>query len=377
MKILVGISYYHPNISGLTIYAKRFAEEMVKRGHTVEVLTARYKKNLPIREKIRGVLVTRVWTPVSIGRGPVMPTFPVAVYKALRRSQIVNCHLPQFESVITVILAKLLKKNVILTYHCDLSGWPGFVNQVSEIATWIAQLIAGALADVIISYTEDYGRHSRFLSLFKKKVVYILPPVKLEPKAKVIPGNWQDAKIKIGFAGRISREKGLHHLFQTLPALRKSLGRNVQLIFAGPYQEVIGGNDKSMLEGLLEKWKQNLTFLGPLSQREMASFYKAIDVLVLPSTESLEAFGMVQVEAMMHGCPVVATDLPGVRVPIRLTGMGKLVPPKDGQSLAEAVVEVIRRREIFIKPKQSVKKIFNFNKTMDKLETQFAKFSSG
>ena len=164
MKILIGISYYHPNISGLTIYAKRFAEEMVNRSHSVEVLTAKYRKKLPAREIIRGVLITRIWTPVCIGRGPVMPTFPIAVYKALRKSQIVNCHLPQFESFITVILAKLLKKNVILTYHCDLSGWPGLVNHISEIATWITQFIAGALADAIISYTEDYGQSIRKLA---------------------------------------------------------------------------------------------------------------------------------------------------------------------------------------------------------------------
>ena len=368
MKILIGISYYHPNISGLTIYAKRFAEEMVNRSHSVEVLTAKYRKKLPAREIIRGVLITRIWTPVCIGRGPVMPTFPIAVYKALRKSQIVNCHLPQFESFITVILAKLLKKNVILTYHCDLSGWPGLVNHISEIATWITQFIAGALADAIISYTEDYGRHSRFLSLFKKKVVYILPPVKLETPAN-LSGNWQDAKVKMGFAGRVSREKGLHHLLQTLPSLRKSLGRDVQLIFAGPFKEVIGVDYKSLLGGYLEKWKQNLTFLGPLSQAEMASFYKTIDVLVLPSTERLEAFGMVQVEAMMHGCPVVATDLPGVRIPISLTGMGKLVPPRNTKALAKAIAEVITNRKRFIRPKKEIQKKFDYQRTMDALES--------
>ena len=126
---------------------------------------------------------------------------------------------------------------------------------------------------------------------------------------------------------------------------------------------------KSLLGGYLEKWKQNLTFLGPLSQAEMASFYKTIDVLVLPSTERLEAFGMVQVEAMMHGCPVVATDLPGVRIPISLTGMGKLVPPRNTKALAKAIAEVITNRKRFIRPKKEIQKKFDYQRTMDALES--------
>jgi glycosyltransferase involved in cell wall biosynthesis len=64
-------------------------------------------------------------------------------------------------------------------------------------------------------------------------------------------------------------------------------------------------------------------------------------VTILPSINSTESFGMVQVEAMTCGTPVVATDLPGVRQPVRMTGMGLVVPPEDPASLAEAIISIL------------------------------------
>jgi glycosyltransferase involved in cell wall biosynthesis len=66
------------------------------------------------------------------------------------------------------------------------------------------------------------------------------------------------------------------------------------------------------------------------------------DVLVLSSINSTESFGMVQVEAMICGTPVVATDLPGVRQPVGSTGMGRVVPIRDAHALAEAVIDMLR-----------------------------------
>ncbi|MCI0528881.1 MAG: glycosyltransferase [Nitrospira sp.] len=73
----------------------------------------------------------------------------------------------------------------------------------------------------------------------------------------------------------------------------------------------------------------------------MGTFYSLIDVLVLPSVNSTEAFGMVQAEAMKMGVPVVATELPGVSVPIKVTGMGEIVPIKDVHALSRAIGKVL------------------------------------
>ena len=68
---------------------------------------------------------------------------------------------------------------------------------------------------------------------------------------------------------------------------------------------------------------------------EMAKFYPNIDLLVLPSLNSTEAFGLVQIEAMMNGVPCVASNLPGVRQPVWTHHMGRIIPIGDSKALAE------------------------------------------
>jgi len=116
---------------------------------------------------------------------------------------------------------------------------------------------------------------------------------------------------------------------------------------------------------LVEKYKDYVVFLGEVKSEDMGSFYSLIDVLVLPSINSTEAFGMVQVEAMMVGVPVVASDLPGVRVPIQKTGMGKIVPIKDSHKLAEAVVEVLVNKKKYVKDKEFITEKFSIENTIN------------
>ena len=81
--------------------------------------------------------------------------------------------------------------------------------------------------------------------------------------------------------------------------------------------------------------------MGILPPSEFAAFFHAAEVTVLPSINSTESFGMVQVESMSCGTPVVTTDMPGVRQPVLLTGMGKIVPPRDAAALAQALIDIL------------------------------------
>jgi glycosyltransferase involved in cell wall biosynthesis len=77
----------------------------------------------------------------------------------------------------------------------------------------------------------------------------------------------------------------------------------------------------------------------------MAAFYPNLDALVVPSLNSTEAFGLVQIEAMMNNVPCVASALPGVRRPVQMHGMGKVVPIGDPSALAEALLEIFTNKE--------------------------------
>ena len=84
-------------------------------------------------------------------------------------------------------------------------------------------------------------------------------------------------------------------------------------------------------------WK----FLGLLNPEQIAAFYPNLDILVLPSINSTESFGLVQIEAMINGIPVVASDLPGVRQPVKIHQFGKIFPVGDSNALASALIDLL------------------------------------
>jgi glycosyltransferase involved in cell wall biosynthesis len=374
MKILIGITYYLPNISGVTIYARRLAEGLVKKGHQVTVLASWHDKTLPQNEIINGVEVVRSPVLVKIGKGVLMPFLPFQIIKLVKDCDVVNCHLPQFESFVFASLGKLFGKKVILTHHTDLSGWKGFLNQLSEFSVLAGQTIAGCFADLIVPYTKDYADHSRFLKKFNSKLRYILPPIVMAKPEPQLRNEWRkvigEPKYVIGFAGRIARQKGIPFLLESIKYLRKE-APSFKVVFAGPYKKVIGENYFEEIEKLVDKYKENIIFLGDVPEEKMPTFYSLCDVLVLPSDDRLESFGLVQVEAMSNGCPVVATDLPGVRIPIKLTGMGLIVPPRDPQSLAKAVTKILENRKTYLLAKEEITKTFNFQETINNYEKIF------
>jgi len=92
---------------------------------------------------------------------------------------------------------------------------------------------------------------------------------------------------------------------------------------------------------------------------------------VVPSLNSTESFGLVQVEAMLHGTPVVASDLPGVRVPVRMTGMGEIAPIGDAAGLAEAILRVLRDRPRYVRPHNEIAERFDLAHTVSAYERLF------
>jgi glycosyltransferase involved in cell wall biosynthesis len=110
---------------------------------------------------------------------------------------------------------------------------------------------------------------------------------------------------------------------------------------------------------LIRELGDHWTFLGLLSPVELTVFFQEAHVTVLPSINETESFGMVQVEAMYCGTPVAATDLPGVRVPVSMTGMGKVVPPGDAASLAEAILAILENRRAYTTTSSDIPSLFS------------------
>jgi glycosyltransferase involved in cell wall biosynthesis len=342
MRILLALTYYRPHTSGLTLYAERMARALVERGHEVTVLTSRYEPLLAAEEVCHGVRIVRAPVLARIGKGVLMPTIGWLATREVRRHDAVLLHLPQLDAAGIALRGRLFGKPTAIIYHCDLRLPDGRANRVVERVVEIANHVAAFLVQHIVAYTEDFAASSPLLRRFARKVKIALPPIpylQADSGASRLPSlDEADAPV-LGMATRFASEKGVEVLLAALPELFARHPR-LQVWFAGQVDDVWG--EESLRRRLLPEIARleaqgSWRFLGVLSPAEMGEFYDRLSVLVVPSLNSTETFGLVQIEAMMHGVPVVASDLPGVRQPVSMTGLGRVVPVGDAKALAEAV----------------------------------------
>jgi glycosyltransferase involved in cell wall biosynthesis len=383
VKVLLVLTYYHPHVSGLTIYVKRLATALAKRGHQVTVLTSRYDRTLPSEEVIDGVRVVRAPVLLRISKGVIMPAFPLLAWRFIRQHDVVSIHLPQFEASLLGLLARLAGRPLVLTYHCDLQLPKGWFNRVVDGVVFVSNYVAGQLAQAAVAYTQDFAQHSHFLSRFLKKVRVIPPPVIMplpDPGAVEAFRKVHDlaGRPVVGMAARLATEKGVEVLIDAMPLLLQAFPR-LKVLFAGQYQDVMGEEVyyhrlMPMIERLgPEHWE----FLGVLTQDQMPSFFAACDVLVVPSLNSTESFGLVQVEAMLCNTPSIASNLPGVRQPPLMTGMGEVAPIGDSEGLAEAIIRVVQRPDDYARPRRFIEDMFNLDRTVGGYERLFAELVAG
>jgi glycosyltransferase involved in cell wall biosynthesis len=147
----------------------------------------------------------------------------------------------------------------------------------------------------------------------------------------------------------------------------------LKVLFAGQYRDVMGEEAyyRRLMPLVEELGPEHWEFLGVLSQAQMPAFFAACDVLVVPSLNSTESFGLVQVEAMLCGTPSIASNLPGVRQPPRMTGMGEVTPIGDSNALADAIARVVEEPGLYIRPRQEIEEAFSLDQTVAGYEALF------
>jgi glycosyltransferase involved in cell wall biosynthesis len=353
MRILIALTYYRPHTSGLTIYAERIAKALAARGHTVTVLTSHYRKDLPYEEICDGVKIIRVPVMMRVSKGVIMPTFGLVANKLVAENDWIQLHLPQFDAAGIALRGRLLRKPTVVTYHCDLHMPPGILAWAANQGVLLMNDMAARFTHKVVTYTQDYAEHSPYLSGFMKKIRVFSPPVVLPETSSVevadfVAKNNPDKRSPvIGMAARLATEKGVEVLLSALPAILEKHPQT-RVLFAGPYKGIVGEEAYARrLAPLFKKYEESgvWKFVDELNPLQMAAFYRAIDVLVLPSLNSTEAFGLVQIEAMLNNVPSVASNLPGVRQPVKRHGMGAIAEIGSSESLASAVLQVLETRK--------------------------------
>lgn len=378
LKILICLLYYLPHRTGMQLYIQRISEALVARGHQVTVLVAQHKPDLPQDEIIDGVRVVRLKVPpIAISRGMIMPAYPWAAYKLIKEHDVVSVHTPILESALLSILGGLTGRKMVVTHHGDLLLPPGLGNRVIQtVMFWMYKFLAHR-APRVIAYTQDYADNSYYLRPFLKKTQVIYPPITMpQPnpqRAEELRAQWShNGGPVIGFAGRFVQEKRPDLLIKSLDVITQKYP-DARIVFAGqhiiPYEKTW-----ELYQPIVQQYKEHLIFLGLQNDMQfMADFFAACDVLAL--TSDSECFALVQVEAMLCGTPVVMTDTPGGRVPVRETGMGVLAKPGDYRSIGSAIVEVLDHPAKYRRSYEEIEGIFNFKRTVDQYEAVFREFA--
>ncbi len=347
MRILHCLYYYRPHYSGLTVYTERLARALAARGHQVTVLTSRYARSLPRSERIDGVEVRRIPVAATISKGPIMPAFLLNGWRLARQHDVIHLHVPQLDAAPLALMARTLRRPAVLTYHCDLSLPRSPLNALANRMSHLADRVTASACSAIVTNSRDYAEQSLLLSRHLDRLHIITPPIAVADASEAaIAGVRRRAQLEpgetvIGMAARLAAEKGAEALAEALPAVLQHFPK-ARVLYVGQYQNVMGEEAYARrLMPLIEALGHHWVFLGVLSEAEMGAFYRLCTVTVLPSQNRTESFGMVQLESMACGTPVVASDLPGVRRPVSMTGMGKTVPAGDTRALSNALIEVL------------------------------------
>jgi glycosyltransferase involved in cell wall biosynthesis len=365
MKILHSLYYYRPHYSGLTVYTERLVRALGQRGHEVTVLTSRYDPGLQAHERIDGVEVRRLPVLMTISKGPIMPTLLYWAVKFGKDCDVIHLHVPQLDAASIALTGRLLGKPVILTYHCDLRLPTSLLNRVANWLSALANHVSVRLADVVVANALDYAQASTILQHHLDKLQVIPPPIDIPDPSKDVMqrmrARWRikpDQKI-IGMAARLASEKGVEFLVQAVPLIQEQFPET-RVLYVGQHLDVMGEQAyREQLNPLFDALGEAWDFLGILEPEEMAAYFALCDVTVLPSLNSTESFGMVQAESMMSGTPVVASDLPGVRQPIGMTGMGEVVPPGDAVALAGGILKILRSPEQYVRSRSEIEAHFS------------------
>lgn len=341
MKIAIVTPTFPPYAGGIGNVAAFNAKELVKLGHKVTVFTPKYEE---VKEEITDVEIKRIPPLISYGNAAFVP----ALSWMLEGYEIIHLHYPFFGGAETLWLykRKFKKKGakIVLHYHMDVVG-QGIFKLIFSIHKLIGLSKIVKMSDKVIFTSIDYGKNSDLAKKYEKhpekfvevpngvdsknftpqeKDSALLAKHEINPEEKVV--------LFVGGLDKAHYFKGVEYLIEAMSRLKQTQYK-WKLIIVGE------GELKKQYQDLAGQLKLNLQtiFTGYVSNDDLPKYYNLADVVVLPSVDKSEAFGLTLVEAMSCGKPVIASDLAGVRSVVEDGINGLLIKPEDPDDLAAKI----------------------------------------
>ena len=309
--------------------------------HVVVVTTSRGLRSGTYYQNLHGIEIYRY----PEYRLPFMETAvsPGMIGQVLgQRFDVLHVHgMTPTVTEVCILIGKLKRKPVVLSYHYDAETTGRLAALLETTYERFATPII-RLADTLTVLSDSYARTSKVLQRVRAQLNTVPGGVDLS-KFSPSPNAGNQKTPGILFVGKIIHYKGVEYLIDAMPAVLARVP-NAKLILSGKsnsqrYERMIANRiAKSPARDAIwweDEWVDRDTLIRRLRE---------CSVLVLPSVSRREAFGMVLIEAMSVGKPVIATSIPGPSDIVKDGVNGFLVPPRDSAKLAEAIVSILSDR---------------------------------
>lgn len=339
LRILQVNKAYYPHVGGIESVVKQYAEELgALDGVELKTLVCRDGRGGTSCDTVNGVKVIRAGSLGTYFSCPLSLSFFRLFRKMAKNADVVVLHVP-FPLADAALLLSGFKGRAAVIWHSD-------VVKQKKLMLFYKPVMRKMLkrADCIIAATQGHIDGSSYLPEFREKcrvVPYgIVPEEYLSIKRVPILTELCSSRdsVKVFFTGRLVYYKGVDVL---LKAFRQVNG--CELFVAGTGELEDGLKRYAKENGLEGK----VHFLGYLPDDRLRQAYSDCDIFVLPSSAKSEAFGIVQLEAMVYGKPVINTRLASGVPFVSLDGeTGLTVPPSDHKALADAINKLAADREL-------------------------------
>jgi phosphatidylinositol alpha-mannosyltransferase len=339
MKIALVSPYDFASPGGVVSHISCLEKQFTKLGHDVKIIAPASKAVYTIGDRFIRIGTPRP-IPVSgsIARITISLRLESQVKEVFEREKFDICHLhePLMPTLCTTIL-RLKKSPMVGTFHA--SGGKPWYTMFSPIAKWYLdrwfRKLDGriAVSQVALSYVKKY---------FPADYVIIPNGVDTEHfHEKVAPfENLNDGKTNILFVGRLETRKGFDYLLEAYKLIKPEV-RNCRLIQVGPGVRLRKKYEKYVRQYGLP----DVNFRGYSTYKDLPRYYKTADIVCFPAT-GRESQGIVLLEAMSVGRPVIASNIAGYSSVLNDGVEGIAVPPRDSYQLAEAILRLLKNKQL-------------------------------
>ena len=334
MKVGLVTPYVYPQPGGVNQHVRYLYQNLRLRGHDVRILTTSHGlQRASEGDVIRIGKGFSMPANGSVGTITLSPRFLGQVGDVLERESfdLLHFHEP-FVPFLSPILLRMSKSVNIATFHA-YSGWSFSYQVGARLMGRYADRLHGRIA------VSAAARH--FIDRYFPGDYKVIPNgVDLERFKRAVPiARWQDGTRNLLFVGRFESRKGLLELLKAYRLLRRA-GCQCRLLVVGS-----GPQEREARRYLMTRNMGGVEFLGRVSDEERDALFKTADVYISPAT-GRESFGIVLLEAMAAGTPIVCSDIHGYKGVVRRGREGLLVPPKKPKAIAAAVARLLSDDEL-------------------------------